>query len=163
MPFRCTARTFNRTKVELKSIFFVCTDVCVMLLIVPKWNWNKGYYQERMYRYMLLIVPKWNWNWISTSLFALLSTFNRTKVELKFKYLERAMAGGYLLIVPKWNWNKQQILSKNNRAKLLIVPKWNWNQYKTRSQQSDPELLIVPKWNWNLSERQFSNDIKCIF
>ena len=130
---------------SLKALF----SWAIRVLIVPLWNWNRGYPYQVPCGQCVLIVPLWNWNHLLCS-----------------QHEERLC----VLIVPLWNWNTSRwvvcwlaycsnctfmelkflwLCPYIGRYWVLIVPLWNWNQAKQPIEKLRPIVLIVPLWNWN--------------
>ena len=145
------AATYNRTKVELKLAQTAEHLTAGTLIIGPKWNWNELKWEVMADFRALIIGPKWNWNLASSGRRGCCSSaYNRTKVELKLRYLSDS-----ILTVNAYNRTKVELKrkyfchEKRFCLRLIIGPKWNWNTPLTASRSRVLVLIIGPKWNWN--------------
>ena len=98
----------------------------------------------------VLIVPLWNWNYVNYSdLERVISSSNRTFMELKFSGPSSFTEGASVLIVPLWNWNQiNQALAGDAMRSNRTFMELKFGEYGSNSLR--PHVLIVPLWNWNM-------------
>ena len=141
------------------------TNVGLLVLIAPLWNWNLMALVAKECLNWVLIAPLWNWN-LQNSTLSIQKQLgsNRTFMELKWKTCLHSFLNIRVLIAPLWNWNTVAnfgavILSRSNRtfmelkcpedfrgcapSLVLIAPLWNWNPYYRTNRVSIISWLSV--------------------
>ena len=82
----------NRTFMELKWTPWHRVRHRRYVLIAPLWNWNLGAWGGRNMQSAVLIAPLWNWNQNGSNQWAKVVCSNRTFMELKLIFEDRAEA-----------------------------------------------------------------------
>ncbi len=100
-------KAFNRTSLELKWLWLRApVDQYRTPSIAPHWNWNIHRPDHPGGRALPSIAPHWNWNAGGCSRWdRAFPAFNRTSLELKYRWQAEGRQVHRPSIAPHWNWN----------------------------------------------------------